>query len=247
MILEKLKNIGLSKNQIEIYSLLILQGPKKGSEISRSINLSRQLSYKVLDELIKINLVEKKKDAGAVSIFLATHPSNLEKLLAEKKHKLEKAQKELSLTIDDLISQYNLTLGKPGVQFFEGIDGVKTVLKNTLSKKDEVIYTFLDFFSVDKYVKDINQKYMSERIKKGIRKKILVLDDPKIRKKLKNHKKDFTEIRLIPETEKISFSAALEIYDGKISYITFKEKNLTATEIYDPEIYKLNKTIFESL
>ena len=243
---EKLTEIGLSKNQAEIYSLLISSGKQKGSEIAKKVGLSRQLTYKILDELIELELVEKKKESGKAGNFLTTHPSNLDNLLQKKENEIKKAQRELSVTIDSLISEYNLNSGKPGVQFFEGIDGVRKVLYDSLQNSEE-IYAFIDFISIEKYVKKINAEYMQERIKKKVFKKILTVNNSETKKLLKNYSKDFTEIRLLPQNNNISFSVATEIYDNKISYITFKEKILTATKISDPEIYKLNKIIFEAL
>ncbi len=245
---KKLQEIGLGKNQAEIYSLLISGGKKKGSELAKEVGLSRQLTYKVLDELMELGLVEKEKKSGSAGLFLPAHPSKLEELLFKKEAEIKRAQKELGATIDALTSQYNLTAGKPGVQFFEGEEGVRKVLEETLSVKDEIIYTIVDSQTLEKEIADIDQLYVQERIKKKIKKKIIMIDSPEARKYLeKNKNNKLTEIKIAPRGEIKNFYAVNQIYNQKVAYITFKNKSLTSSIISDPDIYKLNRFLFEAL
>ena len=245
MYTEKLEKIGLNKSQSKIYSTLLNNGELKGSEIAKETKISRQLTYKVLDELIDINLVKKNDKDGSVATFEITHPVNLEKLLIKKENEIKKSQEELKLVINNLTSDYNLISGEPGVKVFEGVDGIKKVLEDSLKTKGEIL-TYADVEPLIRHIKELNDDYVQKRLKLGIKKRALVLDTEFARKYMKeNYKGKVTDTRFISNDEIPPFSAFVEIYDDKISYITFNNQKLIGIIIQNSEIAKINKYLFE--
>ena len=237
--------IGLSESQAKIYSLLITTGKLKGSEIAKEIKISRQLTYKLLDELINLNIVIKEDIQGSASTFSASHPSKLESLLNKKEVEIKKAQNELSLTIENLTSDYNLLSGQPGVQVFEGEAGVKKVLEDSLKTKGEIL-TYADVEQVINSISKINDDYVKTRTKLGIKKRALVLDTEFARRYMeKNSSRKVTDTRFLSNKDTIPFSAFVEIYDDKVSYITFKNGNLIGIIIQNESIAEMNKYLFE--
>lgn len=245
MYTEKLEKIGLNKSQSDIYSLLLHTGKLKGSEITAQVSISRQLVYKVLDELMEMQLVKKNDTKGSAATFEITHPNHLEKLLHKKEEAIKKAQQELDLVINNLTSDYNLISGQPGVQVFEGEEGVKKVLEDSLKTQGEIL-TYADVEPIITHMSKLNDDYVATRTKRGIQKRALVLNTPFARKYMQNHSsRKITDTRFLSNDNTPPFSAFVEIYDDKVSYVTFEDGKLIGIIIQNTSIAEMNKYLFE--
>lgn len=247
--IKQLVDSGLSKNQAVIYELLIKRGSLRASSIVRQLDkaLSRPMVYLVLSELETLGLV-KKDDSGVVSRFVPEHPSHLHNLAESKKAAAESFANAAAAVIPKITSAYNLHFNKPGVRFFEGLAGVEQVLNETLENSNEVIYTYSDPETITKSVAEIDRIHVQKRLKLGIKKKLLLVDNPTSRKALENPSDtSLTDTRIINNPNSFPINAVIEIYNNKVAYITFSDQdNLTATVIDDPVIYQLHRYLFES-
>jgi len=238
-----LKNAGLTNVQTEIYEFLLNNGEFKASILARNIKRPRGVVYKGLDELIELGLVEKRDDKDMISVFRAEHPSKLEQMYINKEASIKRNKKLFIDTLPNLISAYNITLNKPGIKFYEGLEGVKKVINDTLTAKD-VIYTYADAEAVVKYIDKINQEYVKKRDKLNIQKKMILIDSSFTRNYLKDYHRQTTDMRFI-DHKLFPFNSVMQIYDGKISYITLSDKSMIGVIIQDPSIYQMHKSIFE--
>ncbi len=242
-----LKQAGLSEEQAVTYEALLEKGPQKASMLANWTGIKRGLTYKVLEQLENMGLVEKKGGTGTVAVFYPAHPSILLDKMDRDKKNLELAKEVVNLGLGNLTSKYNLLSGKPNIRFFEGEDGIKEVLYDTLtlSKEDE-IYTYVDLEAILKYIPEINEEYSKKREKLGIKKKGLMLDTIHSREVIKNYLTDITETKFIKFNVN-EFETVIQIYNNKISYITLKEGSMIGVILEDPYIYKMHKSIFEHL
>lgn len=236
-----LVNLGLTQSQAEVLVFLIENGEDKASSIARKLKRPRGAVYKVLDELIEMGFVKRVDKRNMVSLYYPEHPSKLEKLAEAREKELEKNKKALEGFLPDLVSSYNLSQNKPGVRFFEGKEGIEKVLWDTLRSKTEV-YTFTDSEAVRNNLKELNEKYVRERRKAGIVKKIIAPETA--RKYYKEVKDELTEVRFLKESD-YPFKTGMQIYDGKISYQTLGEDNKIGVLIEDKHIYTMHKMFFE--
>jgi len=234
---------GLTYQQAIIYELLLQNGPKKAGSLSTIAPFKRGLVYKTLDELVESSLVDKDENSK-VAVFVPKHPSALTDFAIRREEHARNAKKALDGALGSLVSEFNLVSGKPGVQFFEGLDGVKKVLYDTLESTEE-IYAYTDPPTVNKYIGQLNEEYVKERIKKKVSKKIISIDNPQMRENISDPQKPYTERRLIGNDEMPPFHTAAEIYDNKVVYLTFTNDILTATVITDPSIYIFHRSFFE--
>ncbi len=242
---EILQKSGFSKEQALIYSFLLKNGPIQARKMAQSLPIKRGLLYKVLDQLVKNSFIEKIDKEGAVTIFKPKHPADIEDNLEKKKKELQLASESLKVVVGQMISDFNLISGKPNVQYFEGLSGVKKVLEDSLYAKEE-IYSYADLESIEKYVKEINSWYVKERNKFGIKKKGLVLDTPFNRQFLKDYYKEITDTRFLKINSE-PFATVMQMYDDKISYITFNQqgKNIISILITSPQICEMHRKLFE--
>jgi hypothetical protein len=207
------------------------------------MSISRPMVYKVLDDLSHLDLVEKKEEAGKVARFEAAHPLKLKEWVGKRKQAALGAETAFDGIAGKMISDFNLRSGKPGVRFFEGLTGIREVLEDSLTAH-EIIYSYADLESIEKYIGSINRDYVKSREKLNIQKKGIVLDTPFAREFLKNYKPGITETRTI-STDAEPFHTVMQIYDGKVSYITLSEQNIIGVIVQDPRIYAMHKYLFE--
>lgn len=241
---------GLSENEAVIYEYLLKHGKVKAGEIIKNTDLKRGIVYLVLADLIRKNLVTEEKvgskgsrGKAIVSEFSPNHPESLRSYLEEEEKRLKKAENNLESNFSALISDFNLTSGRPGVRYFEGLQGVKKVLWDTLTSK-ETLYSYSDIEAIVKYIDKVNLEYVKEREKREIKKKAILIDSPFARNYLGGYHTTITENKFV-DAKLFPFNSLMQIYDGKVAYVTLSEKNMIGVIIEDKNIYQMHKSLFE--
>jgi len=238
-----LTKYGFGKSTAKIYELLVKNGESSVSDLIDKSELSRGGIYDALSSLQEKNLVKHRKK-GRKALYKAENPDKLHYLKEEKENEVNRMNAQLESIIHQLKGEYSLTESKPGARFFEGKKGFKEALWDTLEAEE--IYTIADVESVQKYVPEINEEYVKTRRKKSIDKKILITNTEASRNYMKKQGEELTDTRLLPENMD-PFRTGVEIYDNKVSFFTLREENITATIIEDPDIHKMQKSMFEFL
>ncbi|MBD3311349.1 MAG: hypothetical protein GF349_02530 [Candidatus Magasanikbacteria bacterium] len=241
---EILLSAGFDPSDAEIYQILAENGECSVPKIQEKTTLSRASIYDSLATLLAKDFIDYRKE-GRNAYYKPNHPSRLFGLVEEKKQETAVFAQEMQEAIKQLTGAYNLAEKKPGVRFFEGEDGYEQALYDTLNTTD-TLYTIVDLEAVQKYADKINKEYVEDRRKKGINKQILVVNTPANQEYLKKQGKKLTDSRLLPKNIK-SFNTAMQIYNNKIAYFTLREDSKVAVIIEDPDIYNMQKNIFEGL
>jgi sugar-specific transcriptional regulator TrmB len=231
---------GLTTDQSKIYEVLLKSGVSPASKVAVKAGIKRGLGYKVIEQLVSMGLVEKidKK----VALFAAAHPSKIKDLIQKREDELRLINSSLSGALGEMISDYNLTSGKPNVQFFEGLEGVKKVLEDSLYSREEIL-SYADITSVIKYIPKINDWYAEQREKRQVKKRGILLDTKEARNILASYHRTITDSRII-KLDALPFESIMQIYDGKISYISLSEDHMIGTIIEDRAVYEMHKALF---
>ena len=248
---KEITDTGLSRDQAVVYEVLLKLGESPASAIAKTIpsgtNLSRPLVYKVLEELIGLDLASKSEETGKIAKFTPKHPMAITKVIDEQKERIELTKKQFLATSGKLSSLFNLSVGKPGVQFYEGKDGIWEVLMDSMNATEEIL-TYADLEAIAKYIPALNAKYSTLREEKDVKKRGLVIDSSAARKFLASYDGEVTHTKLISGTEAtVPFQTVIQIYDNKVSYITLTDEYLVGIIITDQFIANTHKYLFESL
>lgn len=243
---KQLVESGLTQNQAILYELLIKSGPLRASNIVRRLgnSLSRPMVYLILNELVSLGLVEKDLMSGKVARFIPAHPTRIQDIAETRRKNADLVADAAASLIPRIVSEYNLATGKPEIYVYEGIKGIEKVLNDSLTSKT-IIYTYADIESVVKNIDEINRQYATKRDSLGINKKAILLDTPFAREYMKGYHQEVTDIKLVSVAEAPPFKSALEIYDGKVAYITFAPDKMIGVIIHDPYLYEMHKYMFE--
>lgn len=239
---ETLINLGLNDKEAQIYELLLKSGPTGIKPLLSDTGLKRGNAYYHLDSLVEKGLVEKLDEPGKTIRFLARHPENLELLIAKQKADLGNAQDRLQKTLPKLRSLFQLISSKPGVKFYEGLQGALETVKDSLTSSTEIL-SYIDSEAVNKNFPDLNKQFISQRRQKAIKKRIIAPDSAFIRQHAKSFDAKTTSIRTVTASQ--PFSTIMYIYDNKVAYISMRQNQIVSMIIEHPAIYQMHKTLFE--
>lgn len=242
---EFLTKSGLTKDQARIYETLLESGALPARRICLKTTLGRPLVYKVLDQLIELGLVQKNEELSKVTLFFPSHPQKVKEVFEKKMQEMKATASALGGVMGQMTSAFNLISGKPNVQFFEGLDGVKKVLEDSLETDGEIL-SYADIESIEKHISKLNEWYVGQREKRQIKKRGFVLDTEWNRKFLSDYYTNITDTKFI-KADTAPFKTVMQIYENKISYITLDENTMIGVIIEDKNIAKMHKYLFESL
>lgn len=243
---QTLTQTGLTAEQSLVYEMLLKLGPNPARKIAQNTPYKRTLVYKILEDLGKLGLVTRKDEVGKVSVFEPAHPLKLKDLAEKKEQQAKAAQTALEGILGQLTSDFNLISGRPGVRYFEGIEGAKKVLADSLNATSEIL-SYIDNEAVDRYYPKVNEEYVSMRKQRKIKKRMIMVDSEYTKKHEKPDDPAMTDIRVIASPT--PFATVMQIYDNKVSYISISAdaNKLMAAIIEHPNIAQMHKTLFESL
>lgn len=127
-----------------MYLYLLKMGARPASRVAHGVGLKRGHTYNVLLGLISRGLVTEYLQ-GKVKYFLAGNPESLlnaiDQEISEKKQLRETVQRHISAFPE----VGTFSANKSDIRYFNGIDGVKLVYRETLRQNGHEIRAFADY------------------------------------------------------------------------------------------------------
>ena len=245
---KELTNTGLSEDQAVVYELLLKLGEQQASSLSKKIpsecSLSRPLVYKVLDELIEKELVEKNDPKNKVATFAPLHPFALRTLLDERQKNIEKSQNSLELSMNQLISRYTALSDEPGVRILGGLQGIDELYKDILNENTTIrlIRSPKDDHFPELYAKVLQQIKNQVRLRLGTY-AITPFVDETHTEVTDTDKKNLITRRLV-SMDTFNIPAQIIIYGDKVAITAF-DNQLMTTIIQNAAISETFELMFE--
>ncbi len=223
MDIEALINLGLSKEEADIYLSLLNKGEQGASDLSKSTKVKRTYIYSVSASLIKKGLISQVKK-GKTTVFNPMSPDKLLTLAHDKKQKAEQAEQTLEAILPNLKTKYEVVDNKPVVTYYEGIEGIKKVYMDTI-KEGKEISSFMQNADIDPILRSwLRETYVKERVKLDIHAKVILASGDMAQEYVEKSKELLRETKVIPN-KKYPFQIEVNIYGDKISFMNFKHKS----------------------
>jgi sugar-specific transcriptional regulator TrmB len=213
-----LEQIGLSSKEAKVYNALLEHGETTPQTLASETKLNRVTTYAVLKSLAEKELVSQIKKAGKIH-YRIEHPSKLEEFIQNQKEKIDQNEKSLASALPSLISNYNLVLQKPGVKYFEGIEGLKKVYLDTLNEKKEILAILTPEEIHPEIHNWLKKIYVKKRTQKGIFAKVIVSSNNPKNEYIKRDKQEFRESLVV--SKKYFFGIEMDIYDNKVAFMNY--------------------------
>lgn len=243
MILNFLKEIGLSDKEAQVYLAMLEIGSNSVSVIAKKAGLGRTTVYSVLEGLIKkrfVTFFEKNK----LKYFAAEDPQQIQFLLEKKSREAIQQKEQFQDLLPAFLKFTNRFQGMPKVRYFEGLEGIKEIYEDTLKVgKDKLAYSSIpDVENIG--LQDYIHNYLGRRVKMGMKVKAIFPDTPQGRAFQLQDARLLRESRLVcPNTYK--FRSEINIYGNKMAIMSLQSKFLHGVIIESPEIVETERSVFE--
>lgn len=221
MILEELKKFGLSTKEAKVYLALLELGTTPVSAVAQQTGINRSTTYVLLDQLAKNGLVSISEQSG-IKLYTAAPPEMLVQHVESSVKKYTELVGVAQRILPELKSLYVGTGPKPKVQFFEGVEGIRTAHEDTLNSK-ETIRAYASIENMHNIIPDYFPEYYQRRTERNIKIRAIFPDTPKARERAARDKEEARESRLVP-IDDYGFSPEINIYDNKLVFMSVKEK-----------------------
>ena len=233
---EELKELGLSENEIIIYTELLKTGTTTANRISKLTGVKRSTTYYNLNLLLNKGLVSSIVQ-DEVNYYEAIDPKKIIRIMDEKTEKLSKVVEKLSLLKE--VNKY-----EGGASFYEGKKGVITILNDILDEKKE-----LWFYGSRKRAMTALQNYpdnfVQKRAEMGIHLRAVMSIEDK-RDPSMNDKKVYalSKMRFLESLKNIPTNVF--IYGNKVAFMTSGE-NVAGIIIKNKDLVNQQRAIFDIL
>ncbi len=233
MIEKTLCNIGLTKKEAKVYLSCLEYGSSPVSKISKKARINRVTTYDVLSKLIHkgfVTFYTQKK----IRYFSATDPEIIS-------HETSRKAQDLKKALPQLKRYYGKTV-HPKVEYFEGIEGIKTLYADSLTSKTEIL-NYSNSKEIRTHWPEYDHEYVAQRLKRKIYLKGISPDDEHGQIVKSEDHKYHREIRLVPKKE-FTFTNEINIYDDKVAISSFKDE-LIGMIIHSQAIADTQRDIFK--
>jgi len=250
MLDENLYQIGFTKNETKLYLELSKIGSQAVSVIAKKIGLNRTTTYSILKSLGQKGVISSYINNG-IKYFSANDPNCLIGYADRKCRTFDYYRTELITLVPkfrDLCGEYSFS--PPLVSYFEGIEGVKHVMSDALSAKDE----FWSFLAIHKFLdsgmKEFLDQYNDSRISdKKVKLRAIAPDTKEVRAFFGKYSKNFSEMTDILFISDVQmgqkFNTQINIYNDKIAILHLEKGEEYGVIIESKEIVAMQRAIFE--
>ena len=241
---ETLINAGFDPSEAEIYEIFIKNGELDVPKLQEYTDLSRATIYDSLASLMAKGYIDYRKE-GRRAFYRPNHPNKLFNLVEEKKHEAIQFSLEMSSLVEHMTGAFNLSSNKPGVRFFEGVEGLKEIYKDTLIPKSNR-YSIISPTSADPEMRKwLQTVYIPKRIKLQIYSKAIISDTKEKEKFPKKEPKFLRESRIV-SPEEFPIDISIMLYGKqKIAFVSYGTKEMIGFIIESPAIYRSLRSFFE--
>ncbi len=235
---EALKSIGLSEREIKVYLACLRLGSATVNRISKEAGTFRTYTYDISRSLMERGLVSSVM-RGRVQCFEASDPERILEMLEEKEDQV----KEI---LPQLRKMKSSVTKKPSVDFFEGLAGLKVIHDTILRERPKEISVYGNPEQHYDIMKFYLPRFVKERVKLGIKARVVVKDSKVAREWMKGREKEeLRQTRFFPR-QPGEFPSVTYMWNNKIAYFTV-EKKIIAVIIEDESIANAQKTVFENV
>ena len=227
-----LENYGLTKKQALLYLTCLELGSASVYKIAKKAGLPRSTSYEILESLKQMNLVSTYRQKKVI-YYNAEDPREI---IIQTKNKI----KMLEEALPEFSALYAISKNQPSVRFYEGKEGMKTILKEMLNEaREQKSFSSIDLFTI---FGNYWPEFLEKRIKRKIPAKIIYSQSPKAEERKRLGPKELREVRITPE--KYTHHGCIIIWKNKIAMFSFK-KDLTALVIESKELAQTQEMTFD--
>lgn len=231
---QHLQKLGFSDKETSLYLTLHKIGPSAASTLARLTRIKRTSIYDIINSLLEKNLIISFKN-GLTTYYTI---DDVNKLFYQEKEKIAIAE----LLVKELKESPKQFEGLQ-INYYKGIEGYREMYEDILRTRPDEL---LGWMHLDKFYEGIDEKreeqWTKERIKSGIKVRLLLQETKLTRNFQELDKKSNRETRFVRKN--FPFQTTCFLYKNHI--VLFDSSGeLTCVRIHHPAFYEMQKQIFE--
>ena len=235
----QLAQIGINGTLYKLYTAAIELGEAPIAEVAAHAGMVRTTAYDALSRLEQEGLITLQEKRG--KRYVIAHDPNT---LMEK---LEGRRQMLSELLPQLRSMYNRAKGKPQIRFYEGVEGIRTALRDTLTTT-ETPKVVRGILSMEELMQTPGQEemdqFINDRVDAGIWLKVLRSEQKDVEPIWPSNNETLRELRYCPPDMMLSMTTF--IYDQRVCLISSKKENYGLI-IDSVEFAAMQRTLFDAI
>ena len=239
-----LSSFGISEEESLVYLAILRRAGDTALTIARHLKLKRTTVYRILDSLIDKKLVITKL-GNRGSRFVATPIDQLDFLIADREHEIDKLKKTLPGLKQDLNSLIGSSPENSQVLYYHGIEGIKQITYNSLKAKGELLTyelgTMDSFMSHDEAEK-LRERFVDNNIRIRTFTNMTEMEGWTDIGEMVEH----WQVRHLPP-QKNPFQFEILIYNDVFCMYKYTKGEAFAVEIYNQELADMQRQLFEYL
>ncbi len=238
-----LRQLDFESREVDIYCALLALGSASIREIADKAEVNRGTTHELLKKMCKRGIVTYSPK-GKRRHFCAESPDKLLTLASEKQEALRHASLQLANEIIPDLNRLKPDSDSPKVTYYEGDDGIESVLKDILRTAEQSSTRSYNVYSsraIRQYLYRPFPNYTMQRIKKNIRVKAIAIGPG-------GEEAPLSERKWIANKDKGTQASYVAIYPPKCAMISLQEGNYpTAVVIESAAISEALNLSFETL
>ncbi|MDD5464147.1 MAG: helix-turn-helix domain-containing protein [Candidatus Moranbacteria bacterium] len=173
MLEQELINIGINEKEAKIYLSTLELGQSTVQQIAQKAGVNRATAYFVIDALMQRGLISSFHK-GKKQYFLGADPERLVEILEQEKESVEKKKESLKRLLPQLQSLNNKQGDRPLVRYYEGKEGIASMVDEVLKVSAGTVYMA---YSVDAVNDIFNEKDLQRwrkiRVERNMQMKVI--------------------------------------------------------------------------
>jgi HTH-type transcriptional regulator, sugar sensing transcriptional regulator len=228
---EALEDFGLTSNEIKLYLASLKLGVSRIQDVARQAGILRTTAYEVVKSLVAKGVVGTVIKSGILFVE-AVDPSRFENLLDEKRAKIQ-------VVLPFLNHLKKSVIEKPQVEFYEGKEGLKTILEDILRTRTQ--YCVIANYAIFKVLDFYFPNFVRRRVKQKVFARVIQERTPELVQAKKRDKEELREMRFSP----VVFSSNVFIYANNAAFLTVSRDEPVGVLIRNKEISDTLRQFFE--
>lgn len=235
MLYKKLTNAGLTEKEARVYLAILELGEANIVRIVKKTGIKRSTVYEMI-ELLKEKVLISSTKRKNKRLYIAEDPRKLEKQIEDRK-------KSISEVMPELLSYMNLIDKKPKIKYFENLDGIKEIFRDTLEYHDQEILTWYPVPYINLGKEFFEKFYYPQRLKKKIWVRAIV-PDTEIMHKANATPEALYKVKYVTDPAFKLFQNEIKIYgNSKVGIMSYDEE--IGLLIESKKIHDSLKALFE--
>jgi sugar-specific transcriptional regulator TrmB len=239
MIDKDLQSVGLQEKEAKVYLAALELGKGTVQQIALKAELKRPTTYVIMEDLMQQGLVSSFYE-GKKQYFVAENPERLVDVLQQQKQEVEKRQIQLKTLLPQLQSINNRQTGKPVVKYYEGKEGVISMVQDCTKSSygQEICMAYSRDAIANVFDKETLEKFRQDRLGQDIKVRALYTSSY-------DEVKDVSKTKAVKlSQEELPIDCDVAIYNDKVRIASLKNR-IIGVVIEDKEIAKAFKSLYE--